>query len=166
MSHRTKGFVRKIALIVTVALFVLSSVSGCSKSRNESIRRVVLPDINTTGSLDYEPYFGDRVSIPSVTGLCFSYGESTQIVQFENPATNRCLLRVSIYLSDGKLVFISEPIQPGDVLNEIQPLITLTPGVYKHSVLVFDCLSETDPHNPLTRCEFEIEISVYEGAKG
>lgn len=166
MSHDSKSFAWKLTVIIIAALFAIVSVSGCTGGTQSVQRGMILPDIGITGSTDYMPYTSGTVSIPAVSGLRFIYENQIQYVQFENPDTNPCCLQISIYLSDGTLVYTSSPLRPGDVLQEILPLVRLMPGIYRHSILVFDCMSLDEPYTPLMRCEFEIEIYVYEGAKG
>jgi len=84
-------------------------------------------------------------------------GTLDQDVYLYNPTENQCNFVISLYLSDGTLLYKSEMLRPGESIENININKKLNAGLYRNVILAYECCG--DDGVILTRVEFTIEIS-------
>ena len=144
-------------IILLILLFVSACAAVAFTSNDNNFEPFKLPEISISGNDGFSAQSKATASISAKSGLTFVDGQSQQRVEFKNPIANPCQFIVSLYLGDGTHLFTTNPIKPGEIVNSANLLHDLKPGTYKNAILVYDCYSENG--EPLTRCEFIIEIT-------
>lgn len=121
-------------------------------------------DATTTESksLDFTPYNNteDTITIPGIDGLNLKAGQLQQQVDFYNSSQNKCYFQISLFLSDGTLMWKSCYIAPSEEISEITLYKELQRGLYKNCRLVYDCYSLNDK-SQLNSGEVKLEINSY-----
>lgn len=121
-------------------------------------------DTTTTESksLDFQPYNNteDTITIPGIDGLNLKAGQLQQQVDFCNPSQNKCYFQISLFLSDGTLIWKSDYIAPSEEISEIILVKALQRGLYKNCRLVYDCYSINDK-SQLNSGAVKLEINSY-----
>jgi len=82
------------------------------------------------------------ISIPGYDTIKMASSQLDQAVKLYNPAGNVCLFLVTMYLPDGKEIYRSDILKPGEYLNSIRLMAELEPGIYKDALLVYSCFSK------------------------
>ena len=144
-------------IILLILLFVSACIAVAFTNNDSNIESFKLPELSISGNDGFNAQSKATASISAKSGLTFVDGQSQQRVEFKNPVDNQCEFVVSLYLGDGTHLFTTNPIKPGEIVNSVNLLHDLKPGTYKDAILVYDCYSENG--EPLTRCEFIIEIN-------
>ena len=146
-----------ILVIVIIALLL------CFRScRNPDTLPDVPEETEPKKTLDFTPVDGntdDTITIPGVTGICMEPNQTEQTVHFYNPEKNNCLFVISLFLSDGTLIFQSEHIHPGEQLTDIALLTQLEQGIYKNCCLLYESYS-LDGQTQYNGSQFTIEINT------
>ena len=144
-------------IILLILLFISACAAVAITSNNNNVEPFKLPELSISGNDGFSAQSKATASISAKSGLAFVDGHSQQRVEFKNPVDNPCEFVVSLYLGDGTHLFTTKPIKPGEIVNSVNLLHDLKSGTYKDAILVYDCYSENG--DPLTRCEFIIEIT-------
>ena len=144
-------------IILLILLFVSACAAVAFTNNDSNIEPLKLPELSISSNDGFSAQSKATASISAKSGLTFVDGQSQQRVEFKNPIDNPCEFVVSLYLGDGTHLFTTNPIKPGEIVNSVNLLHDLKPGTYKNAILVYDCYSENG--EPLTRCEFIIEIT-------
>ncbi len=87
--------------------------------------------------------YADRISIPCYENLLFYAGEKTQSVEFHNPGSNSCFVRMTLMLTDGKVLWRSDLLAPGEKVDSITLSESLDEGTYS-ARLINECFALTD----------------------
>lgn len=121
-----------------------------------------VPTTSESKSLDFTPYgeTSDTITIPGIDGLNLKSGQLKQKVDFFNPSENKCYFQISLYLSDGTLIWKSDYIAPSERISEINLYKELQRGLYKNCRLVYNCFSLKDK-SQLNGGEVKLEINSY-----
>lgn len=165
---RKHSLLRILALVFAVAIIIVAIVfmlRGCvSDNEASGSYRAPLPEkiFEDTDNGFISGDIGNGISIPATTGIVLVGGEYTQSLVLRNPEANDCVFVISLYLSDGTLLFKSEPLRPSDSIAEIVLNSTLSVGTYQNAVFIYDCYTNDSYMNAISRCEFPIEIKVIE----
>ena len=69
---------------------------------------------------EYQDYKNQSISIPGMNGIYLKANQTKQTVDFFNPEENQCYFIISLYLSDGTLIYKSDYIEPGDYSGIMQ----------------------------------------------
>lgn len=142
-----------VAVVVIIALFLVLRACNYNTGYNEST------DGSTSKPLDFTPIGEEnRITIPAVTGLALNAGSIHQTVNLHNPSENSCFFVISIYLSDGTLIYQSDYLAPSERLTEIELSQELQRGIYRNCRIVYSCYS-LDNKTPLNSGETIIEIT-------
>ena len=144
-------------IILLILLFVSACAAVAFTNNDSNVEPFKLPELYISGNDGFSAQSKATASISAKSGLAFVDGQSRQRVEFKNPVDNPCEFVVSLYLGDGTRLFTTNSIKPGEIVNSVNLLYDLKPGTYKDAILVYDCYS--DNGDPLTRCEFIIEIT-------
>ena len=154
MEKNKKYIIAFILLVILVWLFY-----SCQSHKTNPIA-----DTTTTESksLDFTPYNNteDTITIPGIDGLNLKAGQLQQQVDFCNPSQNKCYFQISLFLSDGTLIWKSDYIAPSAEISEITLDKELQRGLYKNCRLVYDCYSLNDK-SQLNSGEVKLEINSY-----
>lgn len=157
-SHNHKAIVPMVIAVVTLIIIIVFLCKGCS-SDNTGLHTPQLPDIQLNGDNGYVANSGTQgVKLNAMTGVVFRSGTKTQSVNLSNDKENNCLVVASIYLADGTLLYESDYIHPEGIVTTIDISKELDAGLYRNALLVYRCYSISEPHIPITQCEFGIEI--------
>lgn len=148
-----------IFIVLLIILIVVLCLRGCGADNKQSIDRS-LPSLDFESDNGYTPQRSSvGIDIPATTGFIFTHGKTTQDTSFHNPDGNPCAFLITVYLSDGTVVYRSELIYPGESVDGIELSSVLQPGTYMNALLVYDCYELGDNPMPITRCELPIEIT-------
>lgn len=157
LEKKKKYIIALILLFVVVIMLVWLFYSCQSHKTNPTA------DTTTTESksLDFTPYNNtDTITIPGIDGLNLKAGQLQQQVDFCNPSQNKCYFQISLFLSDGTLMWKSDYIAPSEEISEITLFKELQRGLYKNCRLVYDCYSLNDK-SQLNSGEVKLEINSY-----
>lgn len=159
MEKKKKYIIALILLVIVVIILVWLFYSCQSHKANPTAEAT-----STTGSksLDFTPYnnTADTITIPGIDGLNLKAGQLQQQVDFCNPSQNKCYFQISLFLSDGTLIWKSDYIAPSEEILEITLVKELHRGLYKNCRLVYDCYSLNDK-SQLNSGEVKLEINSY-----
>ena len=116
--------------------------------------------IETQPQLDFTPHStGSRgIKIPSTNGITMVSGQIEQEVNFYNPSSNKCYFKISLYLSDGTLIYQSGLIAPDEIITQIELKQELQSGVYRNCLLKYQCYS-LENNTELSGADIKIEIN-------
>lgn len=155
---------RKKYIIALILLFVVVIILVWLFYFSQSHKTNPVADTTTTESksLDFTPYnnTADTITIPGIDGLNLKAGQLNQQVDFCNPSQNKCYFQISLFLSDGTLMWKSDYIAPSAEISEITLYKELQRGLYKNCRLVYDCYSLNDK-SQLNSGEVKLEINSY-----
>ena len=101
-----------------------------------------------------------NVTINATSGFVMQAHDRHQEVVFTNDASNPCAFRVSLYLSDGTLLYESGFLLPGESVSEITLTRELDTGLYQNALLLYTMYTVDVPHTAINQCEFPIEIQT------
>ncbi len=148
-----------VLIVLLIILIVIICLRGCGIDKKRGIDRS-LPSLDFESDNGYTPQRSSGgIDIPATTGFVFAHGKTAQDTSFHNPDSNPCAFLITVYLSDGTVVYQSEMIYPGVSVNSIELSTVLQPGTYANALLVYDCYELGANPTPITRCELPIEIT-------
>lgn len=158
MEKKKKYIIALILLFVVVIMLVWLFYSCQSHKTNPTAATTT----TESKSLDFTPYnnTADTITIPGIDGLNLKAGQLNQQVDFCNPSQNKCYFQISLFLSDGTLMWKSDYIAPSEEISEITLFKELQRGLYKNCRLVYDCYSLNDK-SQLNSGEVKLEINSY-----
>lgn len=144
-----------VILIIVIVILLLLRCCGSEKPKDDN------NTIATTSQneLDFTPHNDSvgKIKLPIVSGLNMRAGQLQQTVDFYNPNEN-CYFVISLYLSDGTLIYKSDMIAPSEYITEITLLQPLQRGIYNKCNMVFDCYA-LDKTTALNGGSTNIEIN-------
>lgn len=148
----TKSKKKTIIAIVAILILLL-----CPLVIRDDVRRNFLPDLTfDEDDGKNETQEADSAIIDYVGGFTAIDGSYPENLSFHNSAKNKCNFIVSLYLSDGTLVYKTDEIEPGGEEVAGRLFTKLDKGTYENVLLCYDCYDDT--LNPVGRCEFTIKI--------
>lgn len=147
-----------ISTITTIIIvFVVMIISSCFKNGS----KLDWAPVEVTSLVEHEdsvvPY--GSIAIPGYEKLAMKAGHINQVVDFYNPAENKCYFRISLILEDGTELFSSGMIEPGQKIDEIEITRSLEAGTYKDTVLHYDCYA-LESLQPLNGSEAVLNLEV------
>ena len=98
--------------------------------------------------------------LPAYDQLSFTAGEKEQNLVLQNPGENSCLIRFSLILEDGTVVYQSELVEPGYYTRPITLLKPLKQGVYEHVTLKYECFTVDSEHTALNSATSKLTVIV------
>ncbi len=149
--------------IVAVCIFIilLLTIILCLRQCDSDETKPPTTQTESDKTLDFIPA-GDEelIRMPGYGGLIFQSGTLQQYSDLHNPEVNKCLFVFSLYLSDGTLIYKSDYVKPGEVLNKITLNQTLEKGLYLNCELVIDCFMDNEEKTQLNGSIQTIEIKT------
>lgn len=102
----------------------------------------------------------ETTSIPGYELIRMKSGQLDQSVRLYNPSENSCYFLITIYLPDGKEIYRSDLIAPGDSIDRIRISAKLEKGTTENAMLVYSCYSvgNLQPMNGAT-VKFTLEVT-------
>ncbi|MBQ8028147.1 MAG: hypothetical protein IJ262_01930 [Clostridia bacterium] len=149
-----------LILIAVIVILVLLIFLLRSCNVNKPPDKGDTPSTTTSSTLDFTPaidYEDKSITIPGVTGINLKAGQLEQKVDFFNPNNNPCYFVISLYLSDGTLIYKSDFIAPSEHINNIKLTQVLKRGVYGNCRLVYDCYAL---NNKATLNSGEVKLEI------
>ena len=152
--HKRRWF---IAIIILVMVLLILLLLRCCQ--NEQPNKDNSSETTSQSELDFTPADDKKhtIQLPIVSGINMSAGQLRQTVDFYNPNQN-CYFVISLYLSDGTLIYKSDLLAPSEHITEITLLQTLQRGIYGKCKMVFDCYA-LDKKTALNGGSTNIEIN-------
>ena len=102
----------------------------------------------------------ETISLPGYSSITFAANTTDQEQTFSNPKENNCYIKVSILLSDGNLLWHSDLIAPGNSSDAVQLTTALSEGVYKESILKYECYTMDNSLTQLNGAQSTITLVV------
>ena len=99
------------------------------------------------------------ISLPGYGGMNFKANTKEQNLNIPNPPENTCLIKISLILSDGTVLWESEDVQPGYYSTPIVLTKELEAGDYE-AYLKYDCFTADGSRTPLNGAESALTLHV------
>lgn len=150
-----RWFSAAVILIFVIVIFLLLRCCGSKqlKDNNNTIATTSQNELDFTPANESD----NTIQLPIVSGLNMRAGQLQQTVDFYNP-NKSCYFVISLYLSDGTLIYKSDMIAPSEHITEITLLQALQRGIYSKCKMVFDCYA-LDKTTALNGGSANIEIN-------
>ena len=100
------------------------------------------------------------ISIPGYEALILQSDSKKQNICFNNPEKNNCYFVISLYLSDGTLLWKSDYVKPGDVSKDVVLSQPLSKGTYTDCIMKYDCFAYDDSKKQLNGAETKVTLIV------
>lgn len=133
--------------MVIFTLAAMLNGSGILGSLSSGDRKI---DIDTgkvaIGTAELNPDITENpdISYPGYGELTFKANKKTQDIYLQNPKENTCYFKMSLILSDGRTIWRSDQLEPGNAFNHIELGEALPKGTYENAVLKYDSYSIKD----------------------
>ena len=98
--------------------------------------------------------------LPGYSSMTFEAGKKEQTVVLQNPGENTCLVRVSLILEDGTVIYTSELIKPGYYSLPITLTAPMERGIYRDVTMQYDCFTDDEARTPLNGATCKLDITV------
>ena len=101
-----------------------------------------------------------NIHLPAFGGLTFAAGTKEQTVTLRNPGENSCLIRISLILADGTVIYTSELVEPGYSTQPITLVAPMERGLYRDVILKYECFTNDETHAPLNGATSKLDLTV------
>lgn len=152
-KKKTPLLVIIMAVLLVIALVVIA-VLLLRQPEKEIV--TVGPKIETQGEVVKNEH---SISLPGYGSLTLKADATEQNVNIPNPPENTCLVRISLVLSDGTVLWVSEDVQPGYYSTPIVLPEPLKAGEYS-ATLKYDCFTDDGNHSALNGAESALTLRV------
>lgn len=144
--------------IVLLALLAVAAVVIVALLLRQPEKEVITvgPKIETQGEVVKSETV---VALPGYGGMTFKANTKEQNVNVPNPPENTCLVKISLILSDGTVLWESEDVQPGYYSTPIVLTKALEAGEYE-ARLKYDCFTADGSRTPLNGAESALTLHV------
>ena len=102
------------------------------------------------------PALCGNIQIPGYENIHLNAGQVQQEVAFSNPQENTCYFRLTLITEDGKELWRSDLLEPGEEVREILLSEPLEAGTYS-SILKHECFALNDK-SPLNGLNIKLKI--------
>lgn len=164
----TIGAATVIAIVVIfAAVYIGYSLNRKAGSEPEAKPTVAYLPESTPAPVSDLPASAPEVSaapsgttaIPGFDTIRMRAGTLDQAAKLYNPAENSCYFLVSIILPDGKEIYRSNMIAPGEAVSRIRLSSALDAGTYNDAALLYSCFSMGDLH-PMNGATVKFTLEV------
>lgn len=156
--EETKKKKPSVLTIVLLALLVVAAVVIVVLLLRDKQIITVGPKIETDESQPVEKS-ETVISLPGYGGMNFKANTKEQNLNIPNPPENTCLIKISLILSDGTVLWESEDVQPGYYSTPIVLTKELEAGEYE-AYLKYDCFTADGSRTPLNGAESALTLHV------
>lgn len=137
-------FLSLVVIGIVIAIIynsdVFRSISSDDRKINMDTGQVVKGTAGLTPDITENP----NISYPGYGEISLKADTREQEVYLHNPKENTCYFQMSLILSDGRTIWQSEYLEPGNAFNRIKISKALEKGIYENAVLQYDSYSITD----------------------
>ena len=151
LKQKSHLFFYIIILSVIAVITVIAVVSNILMKESPENR----PQIEE--SVEKNP---NSISIPGYEILELKADTRDQTLCMPNPPQNCCYFQMSLYLSDGTLIWQSELIEPGSNSKPMVLLHSLNKGMYANAILKYSCYAMDEELTPLNGAETKLTLKV------
>ena len=100
------------------------------------------------------------IHLPGYASLHLKAGSEEQTLALANPAENTVVIRISLQLADGTLLWQSEELKPGETSEPIRLSKALEVGEYPGALLKYECFTNDKEKTPKNGAESELTLIV------
>lgn len=153
-----------VALVIILFLCLKSCNGNTTDTQSESTPTESTPTV--IGGGDPIPEDEDKqkgigsTHLPAYGELTFKAGTKEQAVKLRNPGENTCLIRISLILADGTVIYRSELTKPGYYTKPIKLVSPMERGIYKDVTVKYECFTDDDSMTPLNGATNKLDITV------
>ena len=98
--------------------------------------------------------------LPAYGELTFKAGTKEQDNVLQNPGENTCLIRISLILQDGTVIYQSELVKPGYYTQPITLVAPMERGIYRDATMKYECFTDDEAQTPLNGATTKLDITV------
>ena len=156
----TKNFKWKLLSPFSIGIIILSGMALIAVIVATSIGFLHDSDENESqieSTVEKDP---NSISIPGYEMLELKANTREQTLCMPNPPQNCCYFQLTLYLSDGTLIWQSELIEPGSNSKPMVLLHSLSKGMYYNAILKYSCYSMDGTLTPLNGAETKLTLKV------
>ena len=157
MEDNRKKKIPLLTIMLLVLLVVAAGVITALLLRKPEVVTVG-PKIETDESRPVEKN-EHSIALPGYGSLTLKADATEQNVNIPNPMENTCLVRISLILSDGTVLWVSEDVQPGYYSTPIVLSEPLKAGEYS-AKLKYECFTDDGNHSALNGAESALTLRV------
>ena len=161
-NKKTNSKTMNLVLVIVALLLLVMNVfligkllakpdTGASAGSSEN-----LPEETEVEKLD------DRIAIPGYESVELIADSLEQNLCFPNPAQNNCYFQISLYLSDGTLLWKSADVAPGENSEPVVLSQALAAGKYQEAILSYECFTMDKSHTQLNGAQTALTLIVKE----
>lgn len=158
MNNKSKILTVSLVLLLVIAIGVI--VWLVFGKGNGSLQPIMTTTVQTDNGGLVVPERPEMLDIIAYDAIEFSADTLEQSVSFDNPLQNNCWLVITLELEDGTVLWMSEELQPGQVVRNITLNQPLTAGEYNNAVLRYQHWTYDDAKEPLNGAETVLTIKV------
>lgn len=137
-------FLSLVVISILIAILYSSGVFSNLSSGDRKINMDTKEVVEGVMELNPEITENPNISYPGYGELTFKADKKKQDIYLQNPKENTCYFQMSLILSDGRTIWQSEYLEPGNAFNRIELSAALEKGTYENAVLQYDSYSITD----------------------
>lgn len=148
-----------VALIVILVLCLKSCNGNTPDTPGDTTPTVIGGGEPIPEDQNKEKDYGST-HLPAYSSLTFEAGKKEQSTVLQNPGENTCLIRISLILSDGTVIYQSELVKPGYYTQPITLVAPMERGIYKNVTLKYECFTDDEAHTQLNGATSKLDITV------
>lgn len=136
-----------LSLVVIGILIAILYSSGVFRNLSSGDRKINMDTkevVESVMELNPDITENPNISYPGYGELTFKANKKKQDIYLQNPKENTCYFQMNLILSDGRTIWQSEYLEPGNAFNRIVLSEALEKGIYENAVLQYDSYSITD----------------------
>lgn len=158
---------RKQHIGILVVIFIIIVIAllfrACGNDKNVYRNTITDSSYDFSGNRNFiAAKDSESVKMIAVRGINVNSETGETDFKIQNPKDNKYLLVAKVFLGDGTLLFKSDKVSPGRVVNNVVFPSNMDSGTYKDAITVFEYYTDKDS-KLITRCEFQIEINCFGG---
>lgn len=160
-SNVLKWVLAVICVLVCVGILGIVLVTSKEKSDGASAGIVMADTEDWDIEMEKEDLGGaaEGILIPGYGAMSMETGKLELPISIGNPKENHCYFKVAVSLSDGRQLYETDYIEPGQGITGIPLEKTIEPGTYEVT-LVYSCFSMDGEMTELNGAESSFELTV------
>lgn len=148
------------AAIIVILLLLLRNCGVGEGGAGDTSTEFVIgggEPIEETGEVEK---LSGSIHLPAYSQIEFVAGKKEQTVVLPNPTENNCLIRISLILPDGTVIWTSEYVEPGHYTVPIVLRAPMERGIYKNVRLKYECFKRDGSLDRLNGAESKLTVVV------